>query len=252
MTQVSTTYAVDDAPWHEPFVWLKLGWQDFTDNPRPGLLHGGAMAFFGLMLFWWAHDQFWFLVGAMSGFLIVAPLLATSLYAVSKRHHEGGRLACHEVIGVWLTIDKRLIGFGVLLALAGTGWVLSSAGLITAMTPVPVQKPVDFLRVVVAQNGVGLFELWLVMGAFLAAPMFASSVITLPMLVDTRASVYEAVTTSWRVVAANPVAMAVWAMLIAGMTLMGMVLGMLGLVLTVPVLGHASWHAYRRLCRIEG
>ncbi len=112
------------------------------------------------------------------------------------------------------------------------------------MAGAPVHAPIDFLRQVVLARDNYLFETWLLMGGVLAAPIFASSVIAMPMLLDRRVSVMPAVLTSWRVVLANPGPMAVWATLIMLLVLLGFATGLLGLVVLVPLLGHASWHAY--------
>jgi uncharacterized membrane protein len=85
------------------------------------------------------------------------------------------------------------------------------------------------------------------LGAVLAAPVFASSVVAIPMLLDRQVGVLAAVLTSWRVVLAQPFTMALWAAAIMLLTLAGMATAMLGLVVVVPWLGHASWHAYRDL-----
>jgi uncharacterized membrane protein len=95
----------------------------------------------------------------------------------------------------------------------------------------------------------GLFELWLVLGAALAAPMFASTVVALPMLVDQRVGVGAAVRASWMAVANDPLPLGVWAVLVALLTGLAMVLGLVGLVVVVPWLAHASWHAY---CELQG
>jgi uncharacterized membrane protein len=145
-----------------------------------------------------------------------------------------------------------MVAFGLLLALAGTGWVLTSASLITGFAAEPVRNPADFLRVVVLRENSFLFGAWLALGGVLAAPMFASSVIAMPLLLDRRIGVLAAVLTSWRVVMAHPVAMAVWAALLMLLTLLGMLTAMLGLVIVVPLLGHASWHAYRDLVDASG
>ncbi|WP_180683336.1 DUF2189 domain-containing protein [Tepidicella baoligensis] len=232
-----------------PLRWLAWGWRDLVANPLPGLMHGVGLAGFGGLLLWLAHDQFWWLAGAFSGFLIVAPVLATGLYTVSRQAQQGEKVCCREVLRVWLSGDRRLMGFGLLLALAGTGWVLTSAGLITLWSVAPVEKPVDFLHHVVLAPAPGLFEVWLLLGALLAAPMFASSIVTLPMLVDTQAPLWVAVGESWRAVGSHPVVMAFWALLIVTLVGLGLATLMLGLIVIVPVLGHASWHAYVDLKR---
>ena len=227
-----------------PLRWLALGWADLRRNPAPGLWHGFVLAAGGWLLLWGARDQFWLLAGAFSGFLIVAPILATGLYHVSRSCNSGRCVGMPEVIALWRSGDGRLIRFGLLLGLAGTGWVLTSAGLITVWSPEPIHKPVDFLRHVVLVREVGLFEAWLLLGALLAAPVFASSVVAMPMLVDTQVPVSEAVAESWRAVANHPGTMAFWAVLIGVLVGVGMVTALFGLILVIPLIAHASWHAY--------
>jgi uncharacterized membrane protein len=140
----------------------------------------------------------------------------------------------------------------MLLAFAGTGWVMTSASLVTGFAPAKVSTPVDFLRVVVLNEQSHLFEIWLAMGAFLAAPVYASSVVALPLLLDRQISVLGAVLTSWRVVQAHPLPMALWAALLMGLTVLGMATMLLGLVVIAPWLAHASWHAYRDLVSTDG
>jgi uncharacterized membrane protein len=224
--------------------WLALGWSDLMRNPVPGLTHGLLIAAFGWLLLWAARDKFWLLAGAFSGFLIVAPVLATGLYHVSRSCNSGQCVGMGDVIALWRSGDGRLVRFGLLLGLAGTGWVLTSAGLITLWSPEPINNPVDFLRHVVLVQGIGLFEAWLLLGALLAAPVFASTVVALPMLVDTSVPVSMAVSESWRAVANHPLTMAVWAVLLAMLVGFGMFTGLLGLVVVIPVVAHASWHAY--------
>ena len=231
--------------WASPLRWLALGARDLRRNPRPGLLHGFLLALFGIILLVGVRNQFWLLVGAFSGFLIMAPILATGLYAVSRAGEQGHSVCCAEVIEIWTSGDRRLIAFGLLLCLAGTGWVLTSAGLITLWAEQPVRAPIDFLRHVVLAPSPGLFEVWLLLGALLAAPVFASTVITLPLLVDTQLPLWVAVGESWRAVGSHPVPMALWGLLIAFLVGLGMATFMLGLIVVIPVLGHASWYVYQ-------
>jgi uncharacterized membrane protein len=92
-----------------------------------------------------------------------------------------------------------------------------------------------------------LFELWLALGGALAAPIFASTVITIPLLLDRRLTLMRAVLTSWRVILGNPLPLAFWSALIMVLTLLGFGAALLGLIAVIPMLGHASWHAYRDL-----
>ena len=235
-----------------PLRWLALGARDLARAPWPGLSHGLTLALFGALLFGLLHERFWWLAGAFTGFLLVAPVLATGLYAVSHALERGeSRAALHLMrvaVAAWWPRGaqaRRLMHFGALLALAGTGWVLTSASFVTGFAPQAVNSPSDFVRhVVLAETGF-VFEAWVLLGGALAAPVFASSVVAIPLLLDRPVSVLDAVLASWRVVLANPLPMALWAFLVMALTALGMATLLLGLVPIVPLLAHASWHAYR-------
>lgn len=247
--QESRRFGVKPVPVLRPLGWLARGWRDIWRCPLASLLHGLALALGGVLIVWLFHQRFWLLAGAFSGFLLVAPILATGLYAISREIERGVSPSMLTVLKAWRPHDGRLMGFGLLLALAGTGWVLCSAALITGFAPVPIDKPIDFIRHVVLSEQSMLFEAWLALGALLAAPVFASSVIAIPMLLDRREqslSILGAVLISWRVVMEHPAAMALWAALLMAMTGLAMLTG-IGLIVVVPWLGHASWHAYRDL-----
>lgn len=246
-----------------PLSWLVLGWRDMARAGVVSLVHGVLLAAAGLLIAAVAHDRFWLLAGALSGFLVVAPVLATSFYVLSRALERGEPASAAVVVRTWLFWQSHyrtrwdndywcLVRFGCLLALAATGWVLTSSALITLLAPEPVRTPTDFLMHVVLAKDSALFTLWLALGSLLAAPIFASSVVALPLLLDRRVTLWQAVLTSWQTVLANPATMAMWTALILALTLLGMAMLMLGLVLVMPVLGHASWHAYRDLVDVTG
>jgi uncharacterized membrane protein len=119
------------------------------------------------------------------------------------------------------------------------------------MAPAPITNPMAFIEhVVLARDGF-LFELWLALGGVLVAPIFASTVITIPLLLDRQISLKSAIVASWQVVLENPLPMALWGALIMSLTLLGFGLALFGLVILVPLLGHASWHAYRDLLDVS-
>ena len=242
----------------QPLVWLVLGWRDIARAGWVSIVHGLVMALGGAGIVWVAHQRFWLLAGALSGFMVVAPVLATSLYALSRaiESHEKPNFAV--VLKTWLNWQHShfnkwgndywcMVQFGALLALAATGWVLTSAALITLLAPVPINTPMDFVQHVVLARDGWLFEVWLAVGGVMAAPMFASSVVAMPLLLDRRVTLLQAVLTSWQTVLANPGPLALWAMIIMVFTLLGLGSLLLGLIPVIPMLGHASWHAYRDL-----
>lgn len=243
--------AVRTIPASQSLRWLGRAWQDFGIAPEVDLAHGVVLAAFGAALLLLAGDRFWWLAGAFSGFLIVAPVLATGLYAVSRAAERGEPAGLFTVWSVWASLDRRLVAFGLLLGLAGTGWVLVSAALITLLAPHPIHTPADFVHHVVLADRGALFPLWLGLGGLLAAPVFASSVVSIPLLLDRRISVWRAVLTSWRAVMANPLPLGIWAAVVMALTLLGLATFLFGLVLVMPLLGHATWYAYRDLVEPE-
>lgn len=248
----SRMFGTRPIPLLRPLGWLALGARDLWRCPLPGLVHGIASAVFAGLLLAWAHDRFWLLSGAFSGFLIVAPIVATALYQVSRALEHGQRTTVAQAFAVWKPRDARLVVFGLLLAAAGTGWVLTSAALVTRFAPGPVREPMDFVRLVLLSDQSSLFEAWLALGGVLAAPVFASSVVAIPMLLDRPVGVMTAVLTSWRVVMENPAPLALWAALLMLLSVLGMATALVGLVPVVPWLAHASWHAYRDLVDTAG
>jgi uncharacterized membrane protein len=242
----------------QPLVWLVLGWRDIAKTGWLSMLHGMVLSLAGIAIIAFARHRFWLLAGALSGFMVVAPVLATSLYALSRAIERREKPNLSVVLKTWLNWQNShfqnwdsdywcMVRFGLLLAIAATGWVLTSAALITLLTPVPVNNPMDFVQHVMLAPDGWLFEIWLALGGVMAAPMFASSVIAMPLLLDRRVTVMQAVLTSWQAVLANPMPMALWASIIMVFTLLGLGSLLLGLIPVLPMLGHASWHAYRGL-----
>ena len=245
----------------QPLAWLVLGFRDLTHNPWLSMAHGLLMTLACGLITWLAFDHFWLLAGLLSGCMVVAPILATSLYAMSRAIERGEPVNLALLVGTWTRWNLKLqaqpdnywalIRFGLLLALAAAGWVFTSSAFIYLMAPVPIHTPMDFLRHVVASQEHRLFEWWMALGGLLVTPMFASSVVAVPMLLDRRVTVLEAVLTSWKAVLSYPSTMALWAFLLMGFTFLGVFSLFVGLVLVVPLLGHASWHAYRALVDVS-
>jgi uncharacterized membrane protein len=242
----------------QPLIWLVLAWRDIAKAGWVSILHGLVLTLAGGAIVAIAHNRFWLLAGALSGFMVIAPVLATSLYSLSRAIERREKPNFSVVLKTWLNWQHSnrdkwgsdywcLVQFGFLLAAAATGWVLTSAALITLLAPMPINGPMDFVRHVMLAPDSWLFEIWLALGGVMAAPLFASSVISMPLLLDRRVSVKQAVLTSWECVLANPMPMAFWASIIMIFTLLGLGSLLLGLIPVLPMLGHASWHAYRNL-----
>jgi len=227
----------------QPLDWLARGWRDFLRAPLPSLVHGliflaGAGAIVAI-----GWGRFYLLAGAFSGFLLVAPILAAGLYEVSRLIARGEQPTMRDVLRVWIDGGACMVRLGLLLALLGTIWVGLSTLIIVGLGGGASAGIADFLRHFVLSPNWLPFTLWLVAGGLFAAVVFAISVVAVPMLLDRDVNLPVAALTSVRAVGTSPVAMTLWAALVMLVTIVGLAL-VLPMVVLVPVLGHATWHAY--------
>jgi len=236
---------VRGVPVARPFGWLASGWRDFTRVPVPSGLHGLIVALGGWAILLVTLRHWSLLPGAFSGFVLVGPILATGLYELSRRLAAGGKPTLADALGAWRRGTRPLVWMGVWLALAATAWVLISSVLIALFVQAPFSGIEGFLRHVVLSRSSNLFYLWIALGGFGASLVFAATVVSVPLLLDRDIDFGSALLASVRAVGQNPLAMALWATIIMVATALSMATLMLGFVLTIPVIGHATWHAYR-------
>lgn len=251
---MSSIGATNDAPLPvravtvtHPWAWLAAGWRDFVRSPLAGLVHGAFVAFGGWVVVLVSFRYGWLAPGAFSGFVIFGPILATGMYEISRLLNRGQRAGLREAVAAWRRGTAPLVRMGLLLAVLGTLWVLASAVLFSLFAPAPLRGPLEFLRYAAVEQGELLFTLWAILGGMGVAVVFALTAVSPPLLLGRRVGFRQALLTSVRAVGENPIPMMLWALIILVATSASILTGMLGFLVTVPVLGHASWHAYRDL-----
>jgi len=248
---VDTLPAVREITLARPLAWLRLGWQDLRASFGASLLHGLIIAVGGLTILALTLHASLLMPGAFSGFLLIGPILCTGLYEMSRRRAAGDSPRLGHAIEAWRRGTRPLVALGLLLFAAATAWVLVSAALFKAFVTVPLDSPLRLLRYAVAGQGGWLFFLWLLAGGLGAALVFSLTVVSAPLLLDRRVSLRSALLASVRAVGDNPAPMALWALIIMLASAVSMATLMLGFVFAVPVIGHASWHAYRDVLDVE-
>lgn len=232
--------------------WLALGWRDLWRSPGPSLLHGLLVCIGGWLILGLSHAFWWVLPGAVSGFVLVGPILATGLYELSRLQARGEQPGFAAVVNAWRRESRPLVRVGLLLVALATAWVLLSALLFALFVSEPLRSPADVLRYAVVHQGDGLFLLWLLLGGLGSAVVFAFTAVSPPLLLGRMVGLRRALLTSVRAVGDNPVAMALWAAVVMGAVVLSLATAMLGFIVAVPLLGHATWHAYKDLVVTDG
>jgi len=245
------TPPVRQVPAGQVMRWIKLGWGDVVAAGWPSILHGLIVFLASLMIVEIALLYWPLLPGAVSGFVLVGPILATGLYALSLRLERKQKPQLRDAVVAWQRGSRCLFRFGLLLIFAGGAWVGLTALMFGFFVKTEITQPLAFLRYVLVQNELHFF-LWAILGGLGAALVFSVTVVSVPMLVDRDIDTRTALLTSIRAVGENPVTMSWWAIFILVATGLSVFTLMLGFVVLYPLMGHASWHVYRDLVDVDG
>lgn len=228
-----------------PLRWLQRGWRDFLAVPVLSMLHGLVLVLGGILIMRVGYQHETLLIGAFSGFMLVAPGLITGVYALSRALEQNESIDWFVGLRVWQRTGVQSVYFGLLLAAVGTVWVLFSS-LIMTISGAAEGGVRGYLLFFAGETSPLLSWIWLLAGGVVASLVFAMSVLTMPMLIDRPVGVFVAIRSSIAAVGHNAIPMIIWAVLIMMLTIFAVVT-FICLVFVVPVLGHASWHAYRDL-----
>ncbi len=238
-------------PLERPWTWLAAGWRDIARAPHISLTYGALFTLVSLVLsggLFLAGIEY-LLPPLAAGFMLVGPMLAVGLYETSRRLEAGEPATLGAALFVSTRSPAQLAFLGVVLALALLAW-MRIASLLFALffgtlefPPLANILPMLFFT----WEGLGLLIVGSAVGALIAAAVFAVSAVSVPLLMMRDLDAITAMLISLRVVRENLLVLALWAWLIVVLTGFGLVPAFLGLVVTFPLVGHATWHAYRDL-----
>lgn len=233
-----------------PWQWLAAGWNDLVRSPRVSLAFGLVFALGGyaLSLGLWLGGMVYLVLPLAAGFMIVGPVLATGLYEVSRLHARGEPVTFRAALRAFARSPRQLAVMGFVLLLLLLTWIrlaIMIFMLYWGLTPPSFEDLIvnTFLK----PESLPFLVFGTAVGAVFAAIAFSISVVSIPMLLDPRVDVITAVVTSVRAVRENPAAMLLWAALIVGFVGVGIATLYLGLIVAMPLVGHATWHARRDL-----
>lgn len=231
--------------------WLRAGWADLRASGWVSLAYGAlfvAIGFAltgGLVLAGMAY-----LIAPMIGaFLLIAPLLALGLYRISKDVEEGRRPSLWRALTAWRANPYHILTAGLILMLYVMIWARMNVVAFALFFPHEAIALDHFVAQMFSLDGLIFTVFITALGFAFAAFAFITNVTALPMMMDRPVDVFAAALASAMAVLRNPRVLALWAGLIVLVTGAGLLTGFLGLIVALPLVGHASWHAYRDLIK---
>mgnify|MGYP000141468374 CR=1 FL=1 len=229
-------------------VVLGAGLADFRKAPQFGLFFSAVYVLGGFLMIWLGAGHVSWILATSLGFPLVAPFAAAGLYEVSRRMEQGKPLKWAEILGiVWQERTRQLPWLGAIIVIYFLFWTFLAHMIFALFMGLSTMTNVTgSFAVFLTVNGLTMIAVELVVGAVLAFLLFALTVISLPLVLDREVDFVTAMMLSLQVVRSNPVVMIAWAIVIAVLSIAALIPWFLGLMVVLPILGHATWHLYRR------
>ena len=231
---------------------LRAGLDDFMEMPSHLVFIGIIYPLVGVVLATWTSgaNALPLLFPLASGFALIGPVAAIGLYEISRRREQGLPVSWRDALAVRRSPAlPSIIAVGVLLLAVFLAWLLVARGLyVELLGPEPPASMAALLdRVFNTRQGWTLFVVGNLIGLIFAILALCTSIVAFPLLLDRDVGAWAAVQTSWRAAMTNPVEIAAWGLIVAALLVLGSLPIFAGLAVVVPILGHATWHLYRRL-----
>lgn len=230
----------------DPFRWLALGWRDFANCPKVGLFYGICFFVMGHALWYVFQAAPAYVLALSAGFLLMGPFLCLGIYDASRAIEDGRRPSLRASLAAWRPTKGTMAIFAGVLLILEMLWGRASL-VVFAVTFNTMPSTENLLAELVRIENIEFLITYTVVGALFAGLIFVTSAISIPMILDRQTDAISSGLTSIRACLQNPGVMLLWGALITTIVVLAMLPWFLGLLLAGPVLGHATWHAYRAI-----
>ena len=231
---------------------LRLGWEDFKAVPSHAIILCVIYPVLGLVLFRMVlgYSVLPLLLPLAAGFTLIGPFAALGLYELSRRRQRGEEAAAWDAVHVLRAPSfGAMLELGILLLVLFVTWIAAADAIyIATFGHAPAASIPDFAtRVLMTPQGWSLIIIGCGVGFLFAVVALCVSVVSFPLMLDRHATAIDAIRTSLQAVRKNPFAMAAWGLIVAVLLVIGSLPFFVGLAIVLPVLGHATWHLYRKV-----
>lgn len=232
----------------DPFLWISKGWQDLWQHPSASIAYGVMVSVMGALILLFASNHIYLIAAAISGFLLTGPFLSIGLCELSRRKEHGQSLSFDDSLTIFDANRAPLRNFSTTLLVISALWFILSGLVLFVLFGDVVPSFKDSLWGNVLDSvSLQQVSLYLIVGGILACIVFVLSVVSIPAIIDRHLTAQEAMLLSMHVVVRNLPVMIIWAGLIVVLTAIGFISFLLGMIIIYPLLGHATWYAYRDL-----
>ena len=230
-----------------PVKWFQKGLSDFKKATSASMLYGLMYVVIGMLTIWATWQNPLYVATMVAAFLLIGPVVAVGFYCISRALEQGKEPKFTQGIDALRFNAFSLISFALVLAFIVGIWAVVATGLTAVFFSSAIVGD-DVLSTIFANEQMLPFAItYMLIGLVFAIVSFSISVISVPLITNRRTDFVTAMKTSVEAVRKNPVAMFSWALMIATLIFLGMAFFYIGLAVTLPIVGHASWHAYREL-----
>ncbi|MEO0329653.1 MAG: DUF2189 domain-containing protein [Pseudomonadota bacterium] len=254
MSAQPTLPEIQKATFEDLKIAFSKGVTDFLKAPLFGMFFGGFFAAGGLFLIYgmFVLNMLWLSYPLIIGFSLIGPFIASGLYEVSRRLEANQALRWRDVLGViWLQHKRELGWMAFVMLFIFWIWIYQIRTLVAVFFGSSGFADFSgFLDVVFSsQRGWNFLLVGHVIGAVISFVLYAITVISCPLLLDRDIDFVTAMVTSIRTILMSPIVMLTWGLLVISLTSIAALPGFLGLLFILPILGHSTWHLYRRLIK---
>lgn len=250
----SDSVQINEITLDHPWQWVAAGWKDFKNIPVLSTIYGLIFFVASLLLTMlvFSSNSFFLVPPLTAGFFLVAPILCVFLYDASRKLGDGESVSFADTCTTCQKNPFNLVVMGLILMMVLVFWMMIANLIFAIFFSGLTLKFDDFIPTLfLSGNSTAFLAAGFISGGIIALLVFTITVVSIPMLIDKDINAFDAIAASYKAVLKNPRPMMLWAAIIVMFMVIGILSFYVSFIVSMPVIGYATWHAYRDLVTIE-